>query len=98
MEENKAIDLSVSEGKFVLNVDSNKDGDKVAKINIALNEAVEEAFSRGKAIEGAKLVDFKFNLSKLILKIDTDKDGENLMEIEIDLAEAVDEASGLFKK
>jgi len=92
-EENKVVDFSVDGGVLKLGVDPNKDGQKVVTLKVVLSEAIAEAFSRGKAVDGAKLVDFGFNGSSLQLKLDTDKDGEHLLELEIDLSEVVDEIS-----
>lgn len=96
MSEIKKFDVSFDEGKLVLGIDSNQDGQKLVDIKVNMNEAIQEIFKKGEKIEGAKLVAFEFNLTKLVLKLDTDQDGEELLDIEIDLAEAIDEA-GLMK-
>lgn len=80
------------EGKLVLEVDSNADGQKVLDLKLDLNEGVQELIKRGEPIEGAKLAEFDFSLSKLVLKIDSDRDGEKLIELSLDLAELLDEA------
>ena len=98
MSKSKIIDTGVKNGAFYLNVDPNRDGQKVIGLELVSNEAVEEAISREVAIAGAKIVDFSFQQAKLHLKLDTDKDGEKLLELTIDLAEAFDEISSNFRR
>lgn len=93
--ENKKFDVSFENNELNLSIDLNQDGDKLMKAKLSLSEAIQEAFKKGAAIEGAKVVSFEFNLTKLVVKIDTDKDGEPLLELEIDLAEALDEVGVL---
>lgn len=90
------FDVSVEGDVLVLGLDSNEDGEKVLEAKLHLNEALQEAFKKGDAVEGVKVVDFKFSLTKLTVSIDTDKDGEKLLELTIDLAEAIDE-TGVLK-
>lgn len=94
----KSFDVKADQGKLLLDVDPNKDGEKVVSLGLYMSEAVEEIFKRGNKIEGAKLVDFELDMTKLKLKIDTDKDGESILDLEIDLAEAVDEVKDLLSK
>lgn len=94
-EENKKFDVSFENNELNLGIDLNKDGEKLMKVKLNLGEAIQEAFKKGEAIEGAKVVAFEFKLTKLVVKIDTDRDGESLLEIEIDLAEALDEVGVL---
>lgn len=90
--------VNFENGKLVFGVDTNEDGENVLTGSLNLSEALQEAFSRGEAVEGVKVVEVKFELTKLKVILDTDKDGENLLELVIDLAEGIDEASGIFKK
>jgi len=94
----KKISVEFKDGNVEFGLDLNKDGEKSLSGVLYLNEALQEAIKRGKAIEGAKVVDFRFELTKMILVLDTDKDGEKLLEIKIDLAEAFDEGSSLISK
>lgn len=95
-EENKKYDVGFEDGKLSLGFDSNQDGEKVASIKLNLGEAIQEIFSKGGKIEGAKVAAFEFSKDKLLIKVDSDQDGEELAEIEISLLEAIDEA-GLLK-
>jgi len=90
--------FEVKEGKLAFAIDANADGEASIKGALSVAEGIQEVFSRGGQVEGAKLVDFSFALTKLSLKIDTDRDGEELLSIEIDLGEAFDEVKGLFEK
>lgn len=96
--EGKVLNVNVEDGKLVLGVDPNKDGQEVVRLRLNLSESVQEAFSRGEAVEGAKVVDFKLSSSGIHLKLDTDKDGEELLELELDFMEAADEVGDLISK
>jgi fructose-1,6-bisphosphatase len=87
------FDAKFENNKLMLTGDTNQDGDAVIKVEIALNEAIQEAFKKNEsiAVEGAKVVDFKFNGASLMLSVDSDKDGEKLATIEINLMEALQE-------
>lgn len=100
MEEAKlpVLKFGMKDKMLNLAVDSNKDGEPVLKIGLNISEAIQEAFMRNKAIEGAKLVEMKFEGSKLRIMIDTDKDGEKLLELEINMLEAVDEIKDITFK
>lgn len=89
------FDYGFEGGKLILKIDTNEDKENSIKLEININEAIQEAVSRETAVTGAKLADFSFEGSKLNLKIDTDKDSEILMELEIDLIEAFDEIKSL---
>lgn len=91
-------EFKVEDSKLKFSLDPNEDGQAVVTGSVCLSEGLEEAFSKGEAIEGAKVAEIKFELTELVIKIDTDRDGEELVELRVNLAEAVDEASGLFKK
>lgn len=92
------LDVELVDGSLVVKVDPNEDGQAVVDLNLALPEAIEEAFKRGDdpVLPDAKLVDFKFEGGKLSVVIDGDKDGERLISINVDLSEALDEV-GLMK-
>jgi hypothetical protein len=92
------IPVNFEDGKMVFGLDLNEDGEKSVEGVLHLSEALQEAISRGEAVEGAKLVDFRFELTKMVLVIDTDKDGESLLELKIDLPEAFDEGQSLLLK
>jgi len=98
MEENKAFDFGVKDGKLEFGIDPNRDGQNVISGKLHLGEALSEAFSRGEKVPGARIVDVKFELTRLVVKLDTDKDGEPLLELEIDLAEAFDEVQDALGK
>lgn len=85
------FNFEIQEGKVVIGLDTNEDQENLLDLSLNMGEAIQEAFSRGEAIEGAKVVDFGFEGSKLRIKIDSDKDGEELLNIVIDLGEVVDE-------
>jgi len=89
----KIVEMGMNDGVFELKVDPNQDGQEVFKLKMFTSEVIQEAISREKSIEGAKLVSFGFEGSKLKLSLDTDKDGEILLELEIDLMEIFDEFS-----
>lgn len=95
--ENKKFNVKFEGEELVAGLDLNQDGEELLKLKLKVNEAIQEAISRGEAVEGVKLVDFSFQLTKMVLKLDTDKDGEHLLELEIDLAEVLDE-TGLMKQ
>ena len=90
------FDFEIKDNQLIATGDSNEDGQPVATIKLSLNEAVQEAFSKGEAVEGVKVADVKFTGTQLIVSVDTDRDGEKLLDLTIDLAEALDE-SGLLK-
>lgn len=90
--------LEFKDSKLMFGVDTDKDGQKSVEGKLCLNEALGEAFFKGKKVEGAKVVDFRFEMTQMILVVDTDKDGESLLELKINLGESVDEVSQLFKK
>lgn len=92
------LNYEVKEGVLHMGADSNEDGENSISLKLHLNEAIQEAFKKGEAVEGVKVVGFKFELTKLKLQLDTDKDGENLLELEIDLAESFDEIQDLIAK
>jgi len=94
----KKVSLEIKDGAVEFNIDTNADGESVVKGKLNIGEAIEEAFKREGAIEGAKVVDFKFNGGKLELKIDTDKDGEELLTLSIDLGEVFDEVKDMLSK
>lgn len=98
MEEIKAYSFGVKDGNLEFGIDSNKDGINVISGKIMLSEAMQEAFSRGTAVEGVKSVSVKFDLTKLKIIVDTDKDGEALLVLEVDLAEAFKEISQKINK
>lgn len=89
-------DFKIADNKLVASFDSNEDGEPVATLNLELNEAVQEAFSKGEKVEGVKVADVKFTGTQLVVTVDSDQDGENLLSLTIDLAEALDE-SGVLK-
>ena len=90
------IDFKIEDNKLKVMGDSNEDGPASLTLELNLTEAVQEAFSKGDAIEGAKVVDVKFTGTQLVVMVDSDKDGEKLLDLTLDLAEALDE-SGLLK-
>ena len=89
----EAMKFEIKDGKLDLAFDGNKDGQAVVKVKLDINEAIQEAMSRGAKVEGVKIAAFGFVGTKLMLKLDTDQDGQTVAEIEIDLMEAYDEAS-----
>ena len=95
-EENKIVSFGFTEGVLDLDVDANKDGEKVLKLSLNVNEAVQEAISKGEKLEGVSIVDFEFEGSTLNLQIDSDMDGEPVLKIKIDLMEAFDEIKDSF--
>lgn len=97
-EEVKKVEVKVEEGKLIIGVDTNQDGQKLVNAELNLGEGLQEIIAKLKKGEDseikvdAKAVKFSFTGSKLILEIDTDKDGEILGKVEIDIAEGLDEA------
>ena len=85
------VNVKIENGEAVIEVDSNADGQPVAKIALNLTEAIGEAMARSEPVEGVKLVNFSFEGAVLKLQLDTDQDGEKLLELSLDLSEAVDE-------
>ena len=90
--ENKILNYKFEDGKFSFSVDSNKDGEPSLKGSILLDEAIQEAFKKGEALEGVKAVKFDVSLGGLKCEVDSDKDGEKSLEIEVNFGEAIDEA------
>lgn len=78
-------------GKVVIGIDVNEDGENSILISLPMNEAISEAISRGKAIEGVKVTSLQFKGTSLLLVLDTDQDGEPMLEMTIDLGEVFDE-------
>ena len=85
------LNQEIKDGKLLVGVDTNEDGENSLSMKLNLSEAVSEAIAKGEAVEGVKVVDFKFELTKLVIKLDTDKDGENVLELVVDIAESFDE-------
>lgn len=94
--EEKKVSMDIKDGKFEVNVDTDKDGVPALKAVVNFGEAFQEAFKKGEAVEGARVVSVEFTGLGLKVKLDTDRDSESSLELEINLAEAVDE-TGLLK-
>lgn len=90
-EENSIMNFDIEGDKLNIDIDSNKDGEKVVRLTLNITEAIQEAVARGTAVDGAKIASFEFQGSKLVVAIDSDKDGEPLLALDIDLMEAFDE-------
>lgn len=91
------FDVKVEENKLKLGLDSDEDGINSVSLNIVLDEAVQEAFKKGVAIEGETVVKFSIQpTGELSLKLDTDKDGEPSVELSVNIMEGINEA-GLLK-
>ena len=93
--QNSMVKFDIADDTMNLDIDSNNDGEKVVRLSLNISEAIKEAVSRGKAVEGVKLAAFEFQGSKLVILLDTDKDGTPLMALDIDLMEAFDEIKDL---
>ena len=52
----KKFDVKTEDGKVCLGLDLNGDGQNSIDLKLKMSEAIEEAFARGEAIEGAKVV------------------------------------------
>lgn len=96
MSEHKKFEVEAKDGKVVLSLDTNQDGEKVLDLKIQLGEAAQELLKRGEKIEGAKKVDFSLSAQGLVMKVDTDQDGESVIELNANFMEALDEA-GVIK-
>jgi len=87
---------AVEEGRLKLGLDTNEDGEKALELDLSLNEAIQEAFQKGEAVEGVKSAKVEFTGTTLLVRIDSDKDGEELAVLKLNLAEAIDE-TGILK-
>lgn len=90
------VNYEIKDGHLILGGDTNEDGQNSVGLKLSLNEAVEEAFKKGEAVEGVKVAQVKFLGTQLQVLVDTDKDGEQLLELTLDIGEILDEA-GVFK-
>ena len=95
---NKRIDFKVDGSSVKLEIDPNKDGEKLLNMKLSLKEAVQELFARGVRVQGQGAFEMDFEDGSFILKVDTDQDGENLLEMRLDLSEALDEGMDAFFK
>ena len=93
-----AVKVTFDEGKLKFGVDTNRDGENSIEGNVNLNEAVQEAFKRGEAVEGVGVVQYKISPAGIEFKFDTDKDGEALGELKASFMEAADEIQERFLK
>lgn len=88
--------VKVDDGKVKIGLDSDQDGKNSVSLNLIIDEAVQEIFNKGEAIEGKALVDFKFlPTGEISLSLDTDKDGEPSLQLEASIMEALQEAGVL---
>lgn len=94
----KDFQQEFKEEKWIGKVDSDNDGVASVSVELNMNEAVQEAVSRGIKKEDVKIVDFVFTGLEMKLVIDTDQDGEKLIEININSLEAFDEIQKRFQK
>lgn len=84
------------DGKIAIEYDGNADGEASVKMSIVIDEATQEMFKKGQAVEGEAKVKFKMSPSgELSLQLDTDQDGEPSVMIEADVMEALEEANVL---
>lgn len=90
--EKKTFEVKVEDNKIILEGDSNKDGQPSMRMQVYMDESLQEIIKRGEAVEGEAMVKFKFGLDGLSLALDTDKDGEPSLDLFVDLAEGLDEA------
>lgn len=96
--ENKMFTLKVENDKLIADLDTNKDGEAVVKLELSLKEAMQEIFNKGVEVQGVKVAAVKFEMTKLKVVLDTDKDGENLLTLTVDLGEVFDEVTSLLQK
>lgn len=85
------VETKIEDGKVVVAVDSNEDGQASLKLNVKLDEAIKEAIKRGDKVEGEAVVKFKMTATGLSLDLDTDRDGVPSLSLEADLGEIFDE-------
>lgn len=85
------FNIKIEDGKAIIGLDTNADGENVLDLSLDMSEAIQEVFSKGEAVEGVKIASFNFEGKKLNLSIDTDKDSEELLNLSIDLGELFDE-------
>ena len=90
-EEAKVLNYKFEDGKFTFSVDTDKDGEPSLKGSIMIDEAIQEAFKKGEAVEGNKPISFDASFGGLKIVADTDKDGEPSLEIEVFFGEAISE-------
>ena len=94
--------VKIEEGKIIVGLDVNEDGENSLTLKVNINETISEALHKAKKGEETtidltgKKVELKFGIGGMKLVVDTDQDGEPSIELDLSLMEAFEEAGDAF--